>query len=414
MWLCATEERGIRNITPQVLGEYWLEYIPAPWNEYGVGKANMSMGINPPFSGEYRNEKWKHSNGAWIRTEIWACLFPGYPELAVKYAYNDACVDHGVNEGTYAAVFVAALESEAFFETDIRKLIEKGLSFIPENCRVARSVKLAIDMYDAGKELKDARNEIVKDSEDLGWFQAPANVAYVVLGLLYGEGDFKKSMISAINCGDDTDCTGATIGSIMGIMHGSDFIPKDWAEYIGDKIVSVAVNLTYVEMPKSCTELTQRVCELVPACLKAYEIYAEYCDEESERVELPENIRGWRRVHDFDIPKTSLSYNIPDLIYAKGRVEFDKAEIAPGESIELKFIMKSTMPGPKEVQIDLILPEGWTADKKYLSLRLPNEKTEASVKISAGENVKNINKIYADIYSPGKLTNVVMPIIIHG
>ena len=102
VWLCATEERGIRNMTSEVLGEYWLEYVPAPWNEYGAGKANMSMGIKPPFSGEFQNAKWKHSNGAWIRTEIWACLFPGFPELAIKYAYNDACVDHGVNEGNHA------------------------------------------------------------------------------------------------------------------------------------------------------------------------------------------------------------------------------------------------------------------------------------------------------------------------
>lgn len=52
---------------------------------------------------------------------------------------------------------------------------------------------------------------LVKDSEDLGWFQAPANVGFVTLGLLYGEGDFKRSLILAVDCGDDTDCTGATL-----------------------------------------------------------------------------------------------------------------------------------------------------------------------------------------------------------
>lgn len=42
---------------------------------------------------------------------------------------------------------------------------------------------------------------------DIGTWMAPANVGYVILGLLYGEGDFKKSLLTAVNSGDDTDCT---------------------------------------------------------------------------------------------------------------------------------------------------------------------------------------------------------------
>ena len=115
IWLCAVEERGIRAVTPALLGEYWLNYIPPHWNEYGICKSNMKNGLMPPYSGEFCNEEWKNSNGAWIRTEVWACLFPGFPDLAVRYAYADACVDHRLGEGTYSAMFVAALESAAFY-----------------------------------------------------------------------------------------------------------------------------------------------------------------------------------------------------------------------------------------------------------------------------------------------------------
>ena len=52
---------------------------------------------------------------------------------------------------------------------------------------------------------------LVEQSADIGMFEAPANIGFVVLGLLYGEGDFKKSLIYAVNCGDDTDCTAGTI-----------------------------------------------------------------------------------------------------------------------------------------------------------------------------------------------------------
>lgn len=75
--------------------------------------------------------------------------------------------------GTYAAMFVAAMESSAFVESDVRKLIDAGLSYIPENCRVARSVRLAVKCYDDGVSFRDAREAIVEDSRDLGWFQAP-------------------------------------------------------------------------------------------------------------------------------------------------------------------------------------------------------------------------------------------------
>jgi len=115
IWLTAVEDRGIYSITPRVLGEYWLNYVVPYCNEYGNAKANMKLGLLPPYSGEYLNEQWKNSNGAWIRTEIWACLFPGFPQYAVKYAYMDACVDHGLGEGTYAAMFTAALENDDYF-----------------------------------------------------------------------------------------------------------------------------------------------------------------------------------------------------------------------------------------------------------------------------------------------------------
>ena len=49
IWLCAVEERGIQNITPETLGEYWISYIPPHWNEYGICKANMKLGVRSPF-----------------------------------------------------------------------------------------------------------------------------------------------------------------------------------------------------------------------------------------------------------------------------------------------------------------------------------------------------------------------------
>ncbi len=255
LWLKAMQDHdGV--VDARILGEYWIKHIPPNWNEYGVGKANMRRGILPPLSGEYNNQKWKHSNGAWIRSEIWACLFPGQPALAAKYAREDACVDHGAAEGTYAEIFTAVLESAAFVETDRDTLIALGLSMIPKDCRVARAIRTVQKAQADGKDWKAARETVIKETYDMGWFQAPLNVAFTILGWLYGEGDFGKSICIAIGCGDDTDCTGATLGSIFGIINGTKGIPKKWSDPIGLAIKTCAV--TGFDNPADLNALTDQ------------------------------------------------------------------------------------------------------------------------------------------------------------
>lgn len=258
MWLLAVEEKGLYHINEQILSEYWQEHLTAPWSEYGVGSCNQHAGLPAPLSGYCNNDTWKKSNGAWIRSEIWACLFPGSPDQAAEYAWFDACQDH-CGDGIYAEMFTASLESIAFIENDLRKIIQLALLRIPEDCMVAKTVVLACQLYDAGKTLRENRDAILELNKELGWFQAPANVGFAVLGLLYGEGDFTKSICCAVNCGDDTDCTGATVGSIMGIILGRDGIPKKWIEPIGETIQTIAVDRWHLCAPETLDELTDRV-----------------------------------------------------------------------------------------------------------------------------------------------------------
>src|SRR5512135_338493 len=140
LWLKAMEENGGR-VDARVLGEYWTKYVVVDWNEYGVGIRNMKLGLLPPVSGQYDNRKWMHSNGAWIRSEIWACLAPGCPGLAAAMAWEDACVDHGAGEGTLAEIFTAAVESAAFVEKDRDRLIGIGLSMIPADSELAAAIR---------------------------------------------------------------------------------------------------------------------------------------------------------------------------------------------------------------------------------------------------------------------------------
>ncbi len=295
VWLAAVEKYG-RNVNASILGEYWLSYVIPNWVEYGTGKANLRAGLKPPLSGLIDNT-YKDSCGCFIRSEIWACLAPGHPEIAVRYAYEDAIVDHE-GEGMYGEIFFAALQSAAFVVSDVRKLIEIGLSYIPENCFMAKAIRKAVECYDNKVEFLVARKEIhntapgtfgiqgIKLKEikiegnqgmDMGapGFDAPENVAFAIAGWLYGEGDFEKSIVLANSLGEDTDCTCATLGATMGIIAGDAKLPQKWKEPLNDKIATLCIDKTSrgVWVPETAKELTERIIRVMTGFLGL-----EYCD----------------------------------------------------------------------------------------------------------------------------------------
>ena len=291
-WLSAAERFGV-GVNAKILSEYWITAITPTWAEYGIGKTNLRMGLQAPLSGVYCNP-YKDSNGAWIRSEIWACLMPGHPESAVKYAYEDAIVDHA-DEGVYAEVFTTALESAAFAESDIYKLIEIGLSYIPESSDIAKAVHLVTEAKKSGLNWKEARSKLLMQIPDsfgqqrhspnpenfpeaeFG-YDAPANIGIVILGLLYGEGDFGRSICIAAGCGEDGDCTAATLGSLLGIIIGADNLPEKWIKPIGDEIKTCSLNVTgtSIDIPKNITELTDRTCKLMPSFISnSFDMFAD-------------------------------------------------------------------------------------------------------------------------------------------
>ncbi|KLU59769.1 ADP-ribosylglycohydrolase [Peptococcaceae bacterium CEB3] len=284
IWLNAIEKYG-RRINASILGEYWLSFITPHWVEYGAGKTNMRMGIVPPLSG-YLNNPYRDSCGCFIRSEVWACIAPGHPDIAVKYAYEDGIVDHS-NEGLYGEIFFAAIESAAFVESDRDKLINIGLSYIPEDCGIAKGVRAAVDSYRDGLSWMEARKKVmtavpgtfglIRTFENLPedipigerGYDAPSNVAITILGWIYGGDDFGESICTAVNCGEDTDCTAATLGSIWGIIHGYDGIPEVWKKPMGDRINTMCLNFLdgVVSIPGTISELTDRVLKLTPIFL---------------------------------------------------------------------------------------------------------------------------------------------------
>lgn len=425
VWLCAMEEVGPKHFDANILAEYWLDWLPPHWNEYGICKTNLQLGLLAPMCGEVDNDRWKRSNGAWIRSEVWAGMAPGVPDVAVKYAVMDAMIDHGVSEGVYAEIFTASMESLAYVESDIRKLINAALEKIPSDCMVTKTVRLVMDCYDKGIDYKETRERVVEFNKELGWFQAPGNLGFVTIGLLYGEGDFKKSLIYAVNCGDDTDCTGATVGSVLGIIGGTKAIPEDWASYIGDRIMSISINGSYnFKLPKTCKALTDRVAALVPDVMKANDVPFEFTGDDTAYPESEAADFNKLTSKEF-VGRAPYSYDITNYHAFDVRVEYnDTPRVNTGDerTITLTFTCNKTLMVSKKLLIKLMLPETWTvgAYDRTVSLEYPQAmhnipgEAKMTFTITAGEKIDAVNRIYAEVTSPTLPYPAMIPITFIG
>ncbi len=424
IWLHGMEQMGPKAINAASLGELWLGLIPPNWNEYGIGKNNMRRGLQAPLSGDYENS-WKDSNGAWIRTEVWACMAPGAPAIAAKYAMEDAKVDHGSGEGTPAAAFVAAMQSVAFLYQDIRKCIDLALLTIPEESRMADSVRFILKCKEEGMDWLTARNAIQERNADIGdgWFEAPSNVAYALIGLLWGEGDFKKSMLTAINCGDDTDCTAATVGATLGILGGNAVIPADWKEYIGDKIITISINKgdsrTGRSVPETCTELSERVIAQAPHVLfemQANVSFGEPMMEEGAPKYLEEQCKLLREEN----PLTPYTAEFESALLRATLKYDDGIDIAPMEeknltiTIGYHWCMGDEL---KNLNLRWWLPEGFTMKKGRQTAILNNKNAHHTPTVTlqytlaAGETLAPQNRCVLEIVAEGRSVPLYVPVL---
>ncbi|MFW6437986.1 MAG: ADP-ribosylglycohydrolase family protein [Armatimonadota bacterium] len=266
VWLRALQQLG-PDLTTHDLGDYWLGHVIYPWDEYGHSAFNLRKGLAPPVAGAFDNW-YVDCEGSPIRSEIWAMVAPAAPEVAARYAYMDAIIDHAGGEGVWGEMYLAALESAAFIVHDAHELIEIGLSLIPEDCRTARAVRDVLKWHREGVEWTRCRELLLDKHGHYNPQDSPQNQGIVTLGWLYGEGDFGDSILKAVNCGEDTDCTGATLGAIMGIVHGAEAIPAKWKDPVSEGI-AVGWGIVGLDYPTQLEELTRQTLAMTDEVLAA-------------------------------------------------------------------------------------------------------------------------------------------------
>lgn len=235
--LLLLEEKG-PEITSQDIADKWLASFSV-FEAQNCGRAvrvaerRLKEGIMPPESGQHEMGEFM---GGQMKGEFWGYVLPGNPEAAAEYGRIDAEVAFHT-DGIHGEMFMAALTAEAFFESDPTKLLKAGLAVIPEDSDYARCIRDVMDWHERWPDdWEEAHKQIDEKWAPEGGKNRRVfpNNAVNALALLYGEGDFEKTISIAVMAGWDTDTNAGDVGPVMGIVLGPEAIAEKWTDPIGN------------------------------------------------------------------------------------------------------------------------------------------------------------------------------------
>ncbi len=231
------------------------------WHANQQARYNILQGLKPPETGHWRNNPEADDIDFQIESDFAGLMSPGMPNAAAEVCDR---VGHIMNygDGWYGGVYMAAMYALAFTSDDAAYVVNEGLKAIPEQSTFHQTISDVIRWHKQyPDDWKQNWFEIQKRwAEDVGCpegvfnafnIDAKLNAAYVVLGLLYGEGDVGKTLSIATRAGQDSDCNPASAGGILGVMLGYDKIPSYWKQGLAEvepidfKYTTISLNDVY-------------------------------------------------------------------------------------------------------------------------------------------------------------------------
>jgi DNA-binding transcriptional regulator YhcF (GntR family)/ADP-ribosylglycohydrolase len=231
------------DFSSEDVGEEWLSSLPyrvlltAERQAYG----NLVRGLAPPATATSLNP-FREWIGGTVRADFYGYVCPGDPAAAAMLAFRDARVSHTKN-GVYGAMFVAAAIAAAFTAGSAEEIVAAGMGQIPKGSRLWELLAQVCAWRREGAEWRTTLRRI---GERCAGYKRPhvlPNVARLVLGLLYGGLDVRKTLCLTVMCGSDPDCNAGAAGSIVGVHAGAAGIPEDLAGPVGDTLHTAVLGL---------------------------------------------------------------------------------------------------------------------------------------------------------------------------
>lgn len=186
-------------------------------------------------------------------------LNPGNPARAAEWAWRDASISH-VKNGIYGEMGVAAMLAAAFVEDDFDRIIRAGLAQVPAQSRLVGDVGVVLAAYQGGETYEQVVGRITTQWDENKahyWCHTNSNAQIVAAALLFGEGDYTKTIGMAVMPGFDTDCNGATAGSVWGVVNGAKALPGKWTRPLKDKIRTGVAGYHEVKISELAREMAE-------------------------------------------------------------------------------------------------------------------------------------------------------------
>lgn len=217
--------------TSEQMAQTWITSLPMGHVSTSERVAYRNIGnlIDAPKCGWWKNP-YREWIGAQIRGDIFGYVSPGNQEAAAEMAWKDGRISH-VKNGIYGEMYIAAMLASAYAEIKTDRLVESALGEIPSTSRLYKEIRNILADYKAGRTVQQAMDELhekYNEENSHDWCHVITNAAVVTISVLYSDNDFSKALNIAIESGYDTDCNGATVGSVMGLMAGEQGIPESW------------------------------------------------------------------------------------------------------------------------------------------------------------------------------------------
>ena len=244
------------------------------WHANQAARYNILNGIMPPLSGDWRYNPHADDIDYQIEADYAGLMAPAMPNTASEISDK---VGHIMNygDGWYGGVYMGAMYSIAFASDDVEFIVTEALKTIPAESKFYRCMNDVIESWRANPNdwhttwnmvEQKWHNDIACPEGALNPFNIDAlvNSAYVIIGLLYGEGDFGRTLDISMRCGQDSDCNPASAGGILGTAIGYDNIPEEWlaplrkAEDVKFAYTNSSLNDTYRMSYSHALQLIER------------------------------------------------------------------------------------------------------------------------------------------------------------
>jgi hypothetical protein len=226
------------DATTEQYGEMFKDSQYELWHANAGARRNLNRGIKAPMSGHPKYNIHANDIDFQIESDFIGLMTPGLPREANKYADRVGRVMNW-GDGLYGGMFISGMYDAAFFESDPRKVVERGLLSIPAESAYAKVIADVLrwsaenpnDWMTTWRliEAKWDKGDVCTEGALRPFnIDAKLNGGYVALGLLYGKGDFAKTLEVATRSGQDSDCNPSSAAGILGVMLGYDRIPDVW------------------------------------------------------------------------------------------------------------------------------------------------------------------------------------------